>query len=319
MSGAFDDKQRCATKMSKPSVFVSSSLEGLKLARELARQLESTAAVTLWSEGVFHPGKTVTESLTEAAGRNDFAVFVFTTDDVVLTRSTSPRLNVIFEVGFFAGSIGLSRTFLVVPNQPELRLPTDLAGIMYLPIARYDKRQDLAATIAPAAAAIAKTIADVGARVDYPSKFVSCFISYSWNDKEFAARLYDDLQQVGVRCWLDAKEMKAGERIYDQIDRAIQVHDKVLLILSQASVKSQWVRQEVRNALGLERQRHTTVLFPLRVDDAVLSLKGTPELKSLRERFIVDFSSWQDKNHYQRAFSSLMRDLAISASVESGR
>lgn len=100
--------------MNKPTVFVSSSTDGLFVAREIARQLESAASTTVWSEGAFHPGKTVTESLTEAADRADFAVFVLTTDDTVGSRQSfawPARPNVIFEIGFLAGRIGLSRTF----------------------------------------------------------------------------------------------------------------------------------------------------------------------------------------------------------------
>ena len=88
--------------MTKPSVFISSSREGLAVARELGRQLEATAAVTLWSEAAFHPGKTVVESLTEVADRSDFAVFILVADDVSANRESrwSPRPNVIFELGF---------------------------------------------------------------------------------------------------------------------------------------------------------------------------------------------------------------------------
>src|SRR6266545_881960 len=87
--------------MTKPSVFISSSREDLDVARELGRQIETTAAVTLWSESAFHPGKTVAESLTEVADRSDFAVFVITGDDVPTTgqRPWAPRPNVIFELG----------------------------------------------------------------------------------------------------------------------------------------------------------------------------------------------------------------------------
>jgi len=307
--------------MSKPTVFISSSQEGLEIAREFARQLEPSAAATVWSEGAFHPGKTVIESLTEAADRADFAIFVLTADDTLSwrrARSRSSRYNVIFEIGFLAGRLGLSRTFLAVADPGKVEMPSDLLGIMYTPLP-VRPGPDLAERLAPAVAAIRKVIGDAGVRSDRSSEFFSCFISYSWNDKDFAAQLYDDLRKVGVRCWLDAKEMKLGDSILDQIDRAIQVHDKVLLVLSEASVRSSWVRQEIKNAFGLERARDSTILFPLRLDDAVLATRGTEEISRLRNRFIIDFSDWQDRTQYQRAFSRLVRALAISVSVESGR
>jgi hypothetical protein len=60
--------------MRKPSVFISSSVEELSAARELARQLESAATATVWSEGAFVPGQTIIESLTEMATHSDFTL-----------------------------------------------------------------------------------------------------------------------------------------------------------------------------------------------------------------------------------------------------
>lgn len=215
-------------------------MDSLYVAREFAKQLESVANTTVWSEGAFHPGKTVTESLTEAADRADFAVFILTTDDPVDSRQSFAwlaRPNVIFEMGFLAGRIGLSRTFFVVADPAKVELPSDLAGIMYIPLSA-TLGSDPSAAIAPAAAAIRKVIGEVGIRADRKAEFFSCFISYSWNDKDFAAQLFDDLKQVGVRCWLDAKEMRVGDKISEQIDRAIQAHDKVLLVISKPQFRA---------------------------------------------------------------------------------
>lgn len=300
--------------MTQPTIFLASSASGLEITREFARQLEPSAAVTIWSEA-FAPGKAILESLTEIAGRSDFAIFILTAQDAG-TSVNLPGANIIFELGFLAGHLGLSRVFLVVVNPGEASLPSDLAGIMYLPLA---KRRDanLQAAVAPAVAAIQKVVAQAGSRVDRTSEFFSCFISYSWNDQAFAARLYDDLQKVGVRCWLDAKEMRVGEFLRDQIDRAIQAHDKVLLVLSKSSVGSPWVRQEIKNASALERRRKRTVLFPVRLDDSVLSVEDQEEINLVNQRFIIDFSRWKEGTQYQRAFSHLVRDLTISAAVES--
>ncbi len=305
--------------MTKPTVFISSSTEGLATARELARQLEPVAEVALWSEGAFQPGKAVTESLTELADRSDFAVFVLTGDFQAGTSDRSfPRANVIFELGFLAGRLGLSRTFVVVSDVAAPALPTDLAGTMYIALHTRDTPQ-LEMAVAPAADAIRRAMLEAKSRPHKAVEYHSCFISYSWHDKDFAASLHDDLQEVGVRCWLDEKEMRAGDPLREQIDRAIQLHDKVLLVLSRASVRSGWVRLELRNALRLEQDRRKTVLFPLRLDDSPLEVSGIPEFDQLRQKYITDFSDWRDRDSYRRSFSRLVRDLAISASVESGR
>jgi len=50
------------------------------------------------------------------------------------------------------------------------------------------------------------------------------------------------------------------------IDQNIRIHDKLLLILSENSVNSQWVEQEVESTLEKERQESHLVLFPIRLD-----------------------------------------------------
>jgi hypothetical protein len=88
-----------------------------------------------------------------------------------------------------------------------------------------------------------------------------------------ADRLYADLQNKGVRCWLASEDLKIGEKIRHGIDEAIKMHDKLLLVLSRHSVASDWVEQEVETALALERKEKRTVLFPIRLDDSVIKVE----------------------------------------------
>jgi hypothetical protein len=93
----------------------------------------------------------------------------------------------------------------------------------------------------------------------------------------------------------------------------------MLLVISQASIESAWVSLEVKNALRLERERGKTVLFPISIDDAVFSASDVNGIGLLKEKHIADFRDWQASDRYKRAFSRLVRDLAINASVESSR
>jgi uncharacterized protein YjbI with pentapeptide repeats len=79
-------------------------------------------------------------------------------------------------------------------------------------------------------------------------QFYSCFISYSTRDQVFADRLHADLQNKGVRCWFAPHDMRIGDRILDAIDEAIRVRDKLLIIVSEASIVSDWVEDEVNKA-----------------------------------------------------------------------
>lgn len=75
---------------------------------------------------------TALDSLISALETFDFAVFVFSPDDVLQIRNqqvSTARDNVIFELGLFIGKLGKRRCFIVVPrNDPDLHLPTDLVG-----------------------------------------------------------------------------------------------------------------------------------------------------------------------------------------------
>ena len=142
-----------------------------------------------------------------------------------------------------------------------------------------------------------------------PVQFYSCFISYASKDHAFAERLYADLQTKGVRCWFAPEDMKIGDRLRPRIDETIRLYDKLLLILSKTSVASQWVEQEVETALAQERQQGTTILFPVRIDNTVMTIEtGWPALIR-RTRHIGDFRRWKTHGVYQKAFDRLLWDL----------
>lgn len=67
-----------------------------------------------------------------------------------------------------------------------------------------------------------------------------------------------------MRVWFAPHDLPIGARIRSAIDESIRLHDKLLLVLSETSVSSQWVEQEVETALAEERaQEGKTVLFPV--------------------------------------------------------
>ena len=146
-----------------------------------------------------------------------------------------------------------------------------------------------------------------------PVDFYSCFISYSSKDQGFAERLYADLQSKGVRCWFAPEEMKTGDKIRYRIDESIRLYDKLLLVLSEHSVTSQWVEHEVETAIGQELEGKPNVLFPLRLDNAVMERKSGWASHIRLTRHITDFSRWKDHDQYQTAFHRLLRDLKASA------
>ena len=148
-------------------------------------------------------------------------------------------------------------------------------------------------------------------------EFYSCFISYSTKDQEFAERLHADLQAKGVRCWFAPHDMKGGRKLHEQIDEAIRLHDQLLLILSEHSMSSEWVKTEIAKARKREVKESKQVLFPSGWFRLRRSANGScfdadtgkDSAREIREYFIPDFSNWKDHDSYQTAFQRLVKDL----------
>src|SRR5690242_8595998 len=118
--------------MSKPSVFIGSSTEGLEFARAARSLLDRDSEITMWNEGFFALGSIFIETLINELPRFDFAILVLTPDDLVHSREIAtfgPRDNVVFELGLFMGSLGRRRTFLLCPANAKVKIPTDLSGL----------------------------------------------------------------------------------------------------------------------------------------------------------------------------------------------
>jgi hypothetical protein len=148
-----------------------------------------------------------------------------------------------------------------------------------------------------------------------PFDYYSCFISYAHKgrDKDFAERLHSDLQAKGIRCWFAPHDLKIGDKTRLRIDETIRTYDKLLLVLSRNSLKSDWVAYEAERARAQERKRKKIVLFPIRLDNAIMKEEGGWADYIREERNIGDFRNWKDHDSYQVAFERLMRDLKNEA------
>ena len=147
-------------------------------------------------------------------------------------------------------------------------------------------------------------------------RYWSCFISYSSRDQAFADRLYRDLQAHGIRCWFAPKDMPIGAKIRDAIDEAIRGTGKMLLVLSENSMASNWVEKEFETAFEEERRRRDTVVFPVRLDKSPFESTHSWIADVRRARHIGDFSGWKNNALYRGAFERLLHDLQCNAQDE---
>jgi uncharacterized protein YjbI with pentapeptide repeats len=148
--------------------------------------------------------------------------------------------------------------------------------------------------------------------LEQPFQFYSCFISYSSKNEAFVRRLHADLQDKGVRTWFAPEDLKIGDKFPQRIDEAIRLHDKLLIVLTKQSIASSWVEREVYAALEREVKEKRTVLFPIRLDNAVMSSEMAWAGIIRNSRHIGDFRGWKEHDKYQEAFNRLLRDLKAS-------
>ncbi len=153
-----------------------------------------------------------------------------------------------------------------------------------------------------------------------PIEYYTCFISYSSKDQEFAEQLYTDLQSKGVRCWFAPEDMKTGDKIRHRIDESIRLYDKLLLVLSAYSIASTWVEHEVEMALAKEQKANRTVLFPIRLDTAIMDMQQDGWSAEVRHtRHITNFTHWKQHDDYQKALARLLRDLQPDTPPKKGK
>ncbi|MDF9401722.1 nucleotide-binding protein [Vibrio sp. 1180_3] len=203
----------------KPKVFVASSVEGLDVAYPMQVNLQYDADLTVWNQGVFSLSVTPLDSITEALNSSDFGIFVFSPDDETKIRgsvSDSVRDNVIFELGLFIGKLGKRRCFIVMPDNIDLRIPTDLIGVTPATYSGERNTDEIAAALGPACHEIRQAMKLQG-RVDDTQESVNKIPA---NDHDN----YDDNDKMALlESWLH-NEAEAGVAIkYIDVDNYLKL------------------------------------------------------------------------------------------------
>jgi len=83
---------------------------------------------------------------------------------------------------------------------------------------------------------------------------VKVFISYSSVDESVAKEIQSTLEQVGIGSFLDRKDIDWGDDILERVARGLTDSSAVVVIISPASLKSQWVPFEVGHAMALGKK-----------------------------------------------------------------
>lgn len=128
------------------------------------------------------------------------------------------------------------------------------------------------------------------------------FISYSRRDREFVARLTQDLQTNGVEVWLDTAEIVAGTNWQQEITNGLMRAEVLLYVASQNSVQSAWVERELEEFFAMDKR-----VIPLVLDDA-----GAENLPNFLQKF-----QWVDfRANYDQALQKLLVALPTAMQHE---
>jgi hypothetical protein len=89
------------------------------------------------------------------------------------------------------------------------------------------------------------------------------FISHSTKDDPFVAELRQALELRGLAVWVDSRNLRGGDQLAPEIEQAIREACAVLVVVSQHSLNSEWVHDEVESARQVQRKRGVEG-FPIR-------------------------------------------------------
>ena len=99
-----------------------------------------------------------------------------------------------------------------------------------------------------------------------PDRPVCVFVSHNHRDREFVERLRERLAHHSIETWYSNADIIPGDRYIQAIEAGLLKCDWVLVVVSDHSVQSDWVRAEVRTAMN-DPRFHNRIL-PMRVGDA---------------------------------------------------
>lgn len=108
------------------------------------------------------------------------------------------------------------------------------------------------------------------------------FISYSHADKQFVDNLAGQLVLRNAHVWVDRWELNVGDSILNNVQNAIQGASALIIVLSKASVKSEWCKKELSAGLMRELDERRVVVMPALLEDCNVPV-------FLREKMYADF------------------------------
>ena len=90
------------------------------------------------------------------------------------------------------------------------------------------------------------------------------FISYSSRNKELADTVYENLENNGIKCWIDSKDIETSTYYADKIVDGLNVAKVVVLVFSKDSYESKYVNEEIGAAFETNKR-----IVPFKIDETL--------------------------------------------------
>jgi len=124
------------------------------------------------------------------------------------------------------------------------------------------------------------------------------FIIYSHDEKELARKISHDLQEAGIKIWLDEQQLKIGDSLSEKIKSALNESQWIIFLPpKEQNYKDSWVSKEIRIAQDSEKWRGRHLIIPIKTDKGVM-----PDI--LKDRVWVDFTE-----DYDKAINNLIKGI----------
>ena len=98
------------------------------------------------------------------------------------------------------------------------------------------------------------------------------FISYARKDKSKVDLIRNGIVSAGFEIWMDVDKIQPGHSISDAIVKGLRSSDFYLLVISERSNASNWVRREIATAIELADAKKLTPI-PMLLDDVDVPLE----------------------------------------------
>lgn len=132
------------------------------------------------------------------------------------------------------------------------------------------------------------------------------FLSHSNCDKEFVRKLDASFFGNNIETFLDEKDILIGDSIPESIYNGIDESTHLIYVISENSISSGWVTEELSVAKMREKDNNGFKILPVLIDSSELPT-------SIRHIKYANFQEWRNPDSFRDAFLSVLISLGIEA------